>query len=215
MPKIVDHDVRRLELAEALWRIIVREGLEAVSVRNVAAEAGWSAGALRHYFPDKAGLIAFAMNLVTERVVTRLRSLDRGGDPGKFVLRALEELLPLDAERRVEAEVWLAFVTHARVDPALAGPAQRVHTTLRNYVEELLTHLGAPHPAAEAPLLHALLDGLTLHLLLYPGSLTPAQAGHQLQAFVRRGRTPARRRSDGSVLAPQTITARRSPGSGP
>jgi AcrR family transcriptional regulator len=184
MPRIVDHDARRRELAEALWRIIVREGLEAVSVRNVAAESGWSAGALRHYFPDKAGLTGFAMNLVTERVTARLQALDQSGDPEQFVLRALEELIPLDEERRTESEVWLSFALRARVDPALAEPAQDVYRQLRDYLEQLLTVLSADHLTIEASKLHALLDGLVLHLLLYPDFLTPDQARQQLIAYL-------------------------------
>ena len=40
MPKIVDHEARRAELAEAVWRLASRDGLEAVTLRGVAAEAG-------------------------------------------------------------------------------------------------------------------------------------------------------------------------------
>ncbi len=55
MPKIVDHDARREEIAQALWRVVRRDGIRAASVRTVAAEAGWSAGAVRYYFPDQDG----------------------------------------------------------------------------------------------------------------------------------------------------------------
>ncbi|MGB3635817.1 MAG: TetR family transcriptional regulator, partial [Rubrobacteraceae bacterium] len=68
MPKIVDHEERRRELAEAVWRVILRDGVEGVSVRNVAAEAGWSTGALRHYVGTKEDLLASATQLLDERV---------------------------------------------------------------------------------------------------------------------------------------------------
>ncbi|WP_329083874.1 hypothetical protein [Streptosporangium sp. NBC_01469] len=42
MPKKVDHEVRRRHIAEALHRIIDRDGLDAVSLREVATEAGVS-----------------------------------------------------------------------------------------------------------------------------------------------------------------------------
>ena len=48
MPKVVDHAARREQLAAALWRVVVRDGVEAASLRRVAAEAGWSVGSLRH-----------------------------------------------------------------------------------------------------------------------------------------------------------------------
>src|SRR5690606_41716840 len=78
MPKVVDHDARRQELAEATWRLIRREGLEAVSVRKVAREAGVSPGSLRHYFTSQSELLAYALRMVGERIEQRIRSLEPG-----------------------------------------------------------------------------------------------------------------------------------------
>ncbi|GGM82457.1 hypothetical protein GCM10012275_61300 [Longimycelium tulufanense] len=52
---------RRRELAAAACRVILREGIEATSVRAIATEAGWSTGALRHYFPIRTCLLAYAI----------------------------------------------------------------------------------------------------------------------------------------------------------
>ncbi len=73
---MVDIEARRTELAEALWRVIRRDGLERASVRNVAREAGLSMGALRHYFGTQDELLAFAMRLVIERARGRMEALD-------------------------------------------------------------------------------------------------------------------------------------------
>lgn len=67
VPKVIDIEARREELAQALWRVIQREGLEQASVRNVAHEPEMSVGALRHYFGSQEELLAFAMRLVIER----------------------------------------------------------------------------------------------------------------------------------------------------
>ena len=120
MPKVVDIEVRRRELAEALWRVIRREGLERASVRNVAREAGLSMGALRHYFGTQDELLAFAMRLVIEGARGRIEILDLSSrNPREAVERVLRETLPLDEERVAEAEVWLALTGRALVDPAL------------------------------------------------------------------------------------------------
>jgi hypothetical protein len=39
MPRQVDHDLRRRQIAEAVWRLAARGGLENVTLRQVAAEA--------------------------------------------------------------------------------------------------------------------------------------------------------------------------------
>ena len=50
MPKIVDHDLQKEKFADATRRLIARVGLEGITMRAVAAEAGLSYGSLFHYF---------------------------------------------------------------------------------------------------------------------------------------------------------------------
>src|SRR5918999_4113037 len=126
MPKVVDHEQRREELAAAVWRLAAREGLEAVTVRRVAEEAGWSTGALVHYFSDKEELVLFAFRTVADRVGRRLAaSEERTSDPLELARATLAEGLPLDRERQEEGRVWFAFLGLALTRPALAR-AQRV-----------------------------------------------------------------------------------------
>ena len=103
---------------------MTRDGIEAASLRRVAAEAGWSTGSLRHYFGTQSELLAFAMELVVQRV-------DAAASP-RSAARArrassrrglLHEVLPLDAERRAEMQVWLAFTMRSLVDPGAARAA--------------------------------------------------------------------------------------------
>ena len=144
MPKIVDHETRREEIAEALWRVVRRDGIRAASVRTIAAEAGWSPGAVRYYFPDQDGLLSFAMDLVTRRVTQRIEALDAKGSPTTVVLRYLEEALPLDAERRAEFDVWIAFMAQAQAESGagtLHEHVDTVHNGLRQLCESLLQAL--------------------------------------------------------------------------
>ena len=75
MPKIVDHNKRKKQIAEAVWRIIVREGLDSVSVRRVADEMTMSLGSIRHYFNSQDELLSFSMQLVSQRVNERIQAL--------------------------------------------------------------------------------------------------------------------------------------------
>lgn len=185
MPKIVDHAARREEIAEALWRVVRRDGIRAASVRTIAAEAGWSAGAVRYYFPDQDGLLSFAMDLVSRRVTERVSAIEPKGSATAIALRYLEEALPLDAERRAEFDVWMAFMAQARAESG-AGSLQEhvdtVHNGLRQLCESLLhgladdgALLGDLDLRREAERLHALIDGLALHAAIQPGRTTPAR----------------------------------------
>jgi AcrR family transcriptional regulator len=191
MPKIVDHAARREEIAEALWRVVRRDGIRAASVRTIAAEAGWSAGAVRYYFPDQDGLLSFAMDLVSRRVTERVAAIEPKGNAMAIALRYLEEALPLDAERRAEFDVWMAFMAQARAESG-AGSLQEhvdtVHNGLRQLCESLLRSLaddgallGGLDLRREAERLHALIDGLALHAAIQPERTTPTRVRQLLR----------------------------------
>ncbi|MEL6124504.1 MAG: helix-turn-helix domain-containing protein, partial [Bacteroidota bacterium] len=59
---------RRLEVSEAAWRVIVREGLDRTSMRAIAQEMNCTTGVVTHYFRNKEALILFALGQVTERL---------------------------------------------------------------------------------------------------------------------------------------------------
>jgi AcrR family transcriptional regulator len=114
-----------------VWRVIRRDGVERASVRTVADEAGWSPGALRHYFATQSELLAFAMRLVVERIEARVAALDAAADPRRAVEQVVYELLPLDDERRAENEVWLAFTARALIAAELRARHDEVHDALQ------------------------------------------------------------------------------------
>ena len=178
MPKIVDHLERREQLAAALWRLVLRDGIEAASVRRVAAEAGWSLGSLRHYFDSRSQLMAFAMELVIRRVGARVAELGPDAQPRLL----LHQALPLDAERRAEMQVWLAFTTQALVDPELRELRDSAHAALRGLCRLAVEPLGPGDPDRAAEQLHALVDGLALHALLAPEVTTPERQVELLDA---------------------------------
>jgi hypothetical protein len=85
-------------------------------------------GSLRHYFATQSELLCFAMQLVGDRARARIAALEPTADARHAAERLLHELVPLDDERRAEAEVWLAFTGQALVDPG-SGPSTSASTT--------------------------------------------------------------------------------------
>lgn len=169
MPKVVDPQARRQELAEAVWRIIRRDGLASASVRNVAREAGLSMGSLRHYFATQSELLAFSLRLVSDRMAGRMTELDPATDPDQFRGQLVDMVLPLDEERRAEVEIWLVFLGAALTDPTLRQLSDQTHDRAHQLVRDglgAMAETGIVHPDRdldyEAARLHALLDGLVL-----------------------------------------------------
>src|SRR3954463_15893549 len=110
MPKQVDHEQRRRVLAEAVFAVIGTRGFEAVSLRDVAEQAGFSMGTVQHYFPAKQQMLLFALGHMRERVLARLQATlaalyGPGKEPSRrdLIRAATAVMLPVDEPGREEA----------------------------------------------------------------------------------------------------------------
>ncbi|MFI5493882.1 TetR/AcrR family transcriptional regulator [Actinoplanes sp. NPDC051859] len=184
MPKVVDHGARRRELAAAVSRVIARDGVTEVSIRTVAAESGWSSGALRHYFATRAELLAFACEEVVATVTQRIEAIQPAGTVREAAEVLLRETMPLDERRHLESSIAFAFLALSLNDPELAR-VQRLHfTAMAGFCLDLIKALlpGATEQERAARRLHTVVDGLTVHILA--GHLTPAEAAADLTAYL-------------------------------
>ncbi|MFI8372091.1 TetR/AcrR family transcriptional regulator [Streptomyces sp. NPDC085466] len=192
MPRQVDHASRRLLIAETVCRLADERGLEGVTLRDVAARAEVSMGAVQRCFRTKEEMLVFALGHVGERIGERVRArLVRS--PAQSAATALghaaTEVALLREEYRAEARVWLAFLAQAAVSPALAEPLRANYAALEETFTRLVAEAGADadraaplDPRREARALLALADGLTTHVLI--GHLTPRQAQDVLHAHL-------------------------------
>lgn len=192
MPRLIDHDERREQLAEATWRVILRDGVGGASVRTVAAEAGQSAGSLRHIFASQADLLVFALELVVDRAAARVLRLPPLPTAVATVETVAAELIPLDRERRAEMEVYLALFVAANANADLRGPRNTAHQKLHEacrWMIDLLDNGTDLAPDADRELetdrLHALIDGLAAHLIYQPADADPEWARRVLESHVR------------------------------
>ena len=126
MPKIVDHEQQRQKFIEAAMRLIAREGLEGVTMRAVAAEAGLSYGSLFHYFDSKDALLMHAVRYSTSAQTARVNEYSSRHSG----LTALEHLLCDDVivndSSRDAWMVWMTFLYRA----ALHEPFARMNAEL-------------------------------------------------------------------------------------
>jgi AcrR family transcriptional regulator len=189
MPRQVNAAARRQRIADAVCRLAARDGLEGVSVRHVAAEAGVSIGQVQHYFRTKDEMLLFASNTVRERAEQRVRRSvaaleSRSELTAREGLRTLlTAMIPGDEESRFEAPLQVAFAARAVVRPALAEPLRDSLADLVGYMTSLLVSArergeipGDADPEREAMVLLALADGLVVRVLLDPGLTTAAVA---------------------------------------
>ena len=165
MPKIVDHDERRLELVDATWRIIARQGLESATMREIATEAGFANGALKPYFPTKDTLLEFAFSHVFNRTNQRIARVTEGKS-GIEALRAFcLEVLPLDEERVNEAKIVIPFWQKAINDRRKAAIHQE---SMDEWLVSIRRFLAEARDAGDvaADVANAVLAGQLLNMLL-------------------------------------------------
>ena len=127
MPKRVDHEERRRQIADALVRAAAARGLHATGMREVAAEAGVSLRLVQYYFGTKEELLLAAMQQLAaqfnERVLARIqraRPAQGPASPRDALAAILTEALPADDERRTFTLVYTAYLALSLTDPALA-----------------------------------------------------------------------------------------------
>lgn len=191
MPKIVDHDQRRLELVDATWRIIARLGIESATMREIALEAGFANGALKPYFPTKDDLLTFAFGHVFNRTNMRIMEVT-AGLAGLAALRAFcVEVLPLDEERINEARIVIPFWQKAINDPDKA----RIHrdsmeqwlAAMRQYLTEARRAGAVTTTVSDAALAGQLLNlllGAQIAAALAPEGQVELGLNEQLEGFL-------------------------------
>ena len=185
MPRRVDHEARRREIADAVLRLAATEGLESVSLRHVAAEAGISMGRVQHYFRTKDEMLAFAYEhqarLHEERIVERLQAAGRPPTVRDIVRAVMVEIIPTDEPSRASWQAGIAFFIRAMSEPRMAAVVAAGGPKLVEFFAEQLEQARsagalAPgvDPRREAGVLWALVDSQATGIVL--GACTPQEA---------------------------------------
>ncbi|MFF3376598.1 TetR/AcrR family transcriptional regulator [Streptomyces sp. NPDC002680] len=181
MPKIVDHDARRREIVEAVWALIARRGLDAVTMRELAAEAGYANGALSGYFRNKDEILQSAFQHAFDATNVRARRAI-GEQRGLAALRLLcREIMPLDELRLLEARVVIAFWDRALHDARMAAVHEAVMTTWRAQMHGYLQEARLDGDVTTATPDDTVIDGLLAALM-----------GFQINALFAPAATPER-----------------------
>lgn len=177
VPKRIDHEQRRWEISLGVFQVIAERGIGAVSLRSVAVAASVSMGRVQHYFTSKDALVHHACRVFVGQAEQRFEAA--GADPAPARLEHLLTMgLPDSDDGRIGSAVWYSFVTAAATDEVLAEIIRGAWSGLRDSIvaaSPAKRAKGRSQAAAlEADALAALVDGLTLRVML--GAMAPARA---------------------------------------
>jgi AcrR family transcriptional regulator len=147
MPAKGDHEARRRDVSQAVWRVLAAEGFGGLTLRAVAAEMGVSTGLLTHYFPNKKALVRHALEVAHEQSDGRERLATEGD--GLAALRiALLNVLPRTPDAVEVNRVWVSFWDAALADADLGAAESRRYERWR---AKLRPHVEAAVRLAQLP----------------------------------------------------------------
>jgi AcrR family transcriptional regulator len=188
-----DHEARRRDVSEAVWRVLADRGFGQLTLRAVAAEMGVSTGLLTHYFPTKRALVQYAHDLAVERSASR--SL-RPEPEGLSTLRALLlNVLTLTPDAVAMNRVWVSFWDAAIGDPELGASEtaryERWRASLRPHVEAAVNHGEIGGQVDDLVVtVAAFAHGLVVQSLFDPDRFPPDRQTQLLDDFLTTVRNP-------------------------
>ncbi|HET9389992.1 MAG TPA: TetR family transcriptional regulator C-terminal domain-containing protein [Steroidobacteraceae bacterium] len=142
MPKIVNHDQRRDQIALVACRVVAEHGFDQATIVRIAREAGYTTGMVAHYFDTKQDIIIAALRLILRRIEERLTR--PAGENPTDLLTVLAEALPVDEQRYIECAFWTAFWGQVSTDKRLRRINAWVHREYLRLFERCLAE-GWPH----------------------------------------------------------------------
>jgi TetR/AcrR family transcriptional regulator, transcriptional repressor of bet genes len=188
MPKIVNHDQRRDEIALVACRVVAEHGFDQTSMVRIAREAGYTTGMLAHYFDSKQDIVIAALRLILRRIEERLTASPAQAGEGPDLLLLLTEALPVDEHRRIECAFWTTFWGQVTADKRLKRINTWVHREYLRLFERCLAQCWRgwttwPAQVREQVLQSVVtfINGLTASAVANPGDWPAARQIEQLQ----------------------------------
>jgi TetR/AcrR family transcriptional repressor of bet genes len=134
-----DHEAQQERISKAVWNILAGKGIEQLTIRAVAAEAGCTTGLVMHRFPGRSALLAHARDLLHARTRARVERLEAEAETPQDALRAiLAQGMALTEDSTQEALVWMGFLAASVGDEDLIELHRKNNRAWRERVVRLV-----------------------------------------------------------------------------
>ena len=213
MARQADHNERREVFAMAALRVIMRAGVGGLTVREVAKEAGFTTGALTHYFTSKDQVLIEASECSALLVRPRMERAARESDALVALRKVVGESLPLSPTARGYWRIWVGFWERASYNEDVARVLRERYDEWRNRLAGIVRRAQAEGqvPASvdaesAAQEIVAVIDGIGVQVLLGRGRMSVARQWEIVDTWIaalaegKMGRASARAaRRNGAV----------------
>lgn len=176
MPKNVDPDARREQIADAVIDEIAARGLRSVTLARIAERTGFAIGSIRHYFGDNfREVLRFTLGVLMQRMERRVPSMSV--DPAARMVDAISFAAPTTEQERRENIAFVEYRVLARTDSELAADIAATSLAgmraIRLLLRDVLTERVIDEEALqhETLLLFTLIEGFSFSSAMLPAPL--------------------------------------------
>lgn len=167
MPKVVDHQQMRQQLAEIACWSISKNGLENTTMRELAKAAGCTTGLITHYFPNKNALLIEAIRYAAGNQLAKMEEV--ANNSPLDLVSIFSRNLPLLENDKIAMNVWLALWNQSLIDTDLAAVQRGIHRQYLKLFQHALTAAGVvsdeKSALAQAERLLAFINGISIQVL--------------------------------------------------
>lgn len=139
--KANDQKLSREDIIAAVAQLIAEQGLETLTMRNIARHVGCSVGTLPHYFDGKDDIVIAALNWSTERVFGRISNLPPSEVHLENLYPVIKISLPTDELSDIEWRVRLCLWDYATTNDEMRQSVTEIGDAALEILANLLVYL--------------------------------------------------------------------------
>ncbi len=185
----------REALVTAAMGVFARSGYAGASVDAIAAQAGYTVGALYANFGTKQELFLAVFERHCAEELAALRELTATTDSVAQLLAAVTaRFADLDEAHREWWQLWAELWLFAQRNPHAAQRLATVQDETRQVIAEALRRGSEPVSDEAVAVVHALWEGFMMYRLVNPDALSADAFGRAVQQLLAGQPTSRRRR---------------------
>ena len=180
--KVPEQKLSRNDIVAAVAHLIADQGLESLTMRNIARHVGCSVGTLPYYFEGKDDIVIAALNWSSERILGRLNNIPPDDIDFEILYPLLTAAMPVneqsDTEWRVRLCLWDYAVTNEEMREsvnAIEAVAIQTLTRLVKYLQDKGEIRKMPDETSVALAIYQMCIGASFNMLHKPMSERSAQ----------------------------------------
>ncbi len=193
-PKMVDHEQRRIDIARATFVAVKNHGVENLTLRDIAVEAGFTTGVFSHYFKDKNSVLRYAFKIAYQDTYDRIAKANKSVESNLVKIKnSMVEVLPDPEKLESVAFVAMCFGIRKSGDLLLENEynanKDEYRRLLEGYINSAIKEGEIPNDGETSEivdLIFAVEDGVCIQALLNPVVYTRDRCIRILDSLLER-----------------------------